>query len=300
MAKLSQIEIEAERAVLKIYKKKLDEVRSEILKFFEKYQKNGYLSYEEAVKRKRFEALETEIKGIICELGKNIYEIEKQYFTKAYKDGYYTTAYNVEMCVKRDLNFEEPDEKEIRTAIKSIISGAVISERISRMVSNDVFNISSFVRRSLVNEVSVSDITKQIKDTFEKKAGEAVRIVRTETHRALVEGRLGAMEHAELEGVQIKKEWVASMDERTRKTHSELDGKTVGIDEEFDWIAEDGSRVHAQGPGLSGNPGEDINCRCAVVEKIVGFEAKERSDAKGRQIPYMTREDWLKRREFEY
>jgi hypothetical protein len=300
MAKLSQTEIEVERAVLKIYKKKLDEVRNEILKFFEKYERNGSLSYEEAVKWNRLQGLEGEIKGTICELGRNIYELDKEYFTKSYKEAYYTTAYNVEMSVKRDLNFEEPAEKKIRNAIKSIISGAVISERISRMVSNDVFNITSFVRRSFVNELPVSDITKQIKDTFEKKAVEAIRVVRTETHRALVEGRLGAMEHAEIEGVQIKKEWVASMDERTRKTHSELDGKTIDIGEEFDWIAADGSRVYAQGPGLSGNPGEDINCRCSVFEKIVGFEGKERSDARGRQIPYMTREDWLKQHEFEY
>jgi SPP1 gp7 family putative phage head morphogenesis protein len=300
MAKLSSVEIEVERAILKIYKKKLDEVRSAILKFFEKYQKNGVLSYEEVVKWRRLQGLETAIKGTICEIGRNVYELDKEYFTKAYKCAYYRTAYNVEMSVKRDLNFEEPEEKKIREAINSIISGAVISERITRMVSNGVFNITSFVRRSFVNELPVSDITKQIKDTFGKKAVEAIRVVRTETHRALVEGRLGAMEHAAIEGVQIKKEWVASMDERTRKTHSELDGKTIDIDKEFDWIAADGSRVYAQGPGLRGNPGEDINCRCSVVEKIVGFEAKERSDARGCQIPYITREDWLKQHEFEY
>jgi hypothetical protein len=60
-----------------------------------------------------------------------------------------------------------------------------------------------------------------------------------------------------------EKEWLATQDAVTRDTHVEADGQVVGIDEEFEV-----GDATCQFPGDTGDPEEDINCRCGVLPVI--------------------------------
>ena len=57
------------------------------------------------------------------------------------------------------------------------------------------------------------------------------------------------------------KQWDSTLDGRTRTTHRQLDGQIRELDEPFEI---DGMKVDA--PGMFGNPAEDCNCRCAVLQ----------------------------------
>lgn len=286
------LENEANKAVLAVYKKSLDRIRNKVSTFFEKYEKNGKLDYVEASKYNRLKTFEKDLRGELKVLGNDLYSVNKQYAAKLYRAGYYDMSYKVAMKTRVNIVFEKPVADTINEIVNSLVAGTTINEKISKMVTNDLYQYTAAVRSGLTQELSVSKIRSNIKDLFDKRAYEATRIVRTESHRALVEGQLSGMSESESLGVKIKKQWVASMDSRTRDTHSELDGTKVGIDEDFEWIAADGSHVSASAPGLSGNAGEDINCRCSVIEVIEGFEPEFRSNAKGDTIPYMSREDY--------
>lgn len=85
----------------------------------------------------------------------------------------------------------------------------------------------------------------------------AQTIARTETNIAYTESTLQSYKQS---GVVYGKRWLAAMDERTRETHVEAHGQTVGIDEDFD--VGDGT---GEGPGLIGIAEEDINCRCTIT-----------------------------------
>jgi hypothetical protein len=61
-----------------------------------------------------------------------------------------------------------------------------------------------------------------------------------------------------------EKEWLATMDDRTRETHAMASGQVVGIDETFNVGGED-----LRYPGdPRGSPGNTISCRCTVLPRI--------------------------------
>lgn len=299
MVKKTAIEVSVEKEVVKAYKETLDKLRWEIGNFFEKHEKSGLLDYKEANKYNRLSRLEEKATNQLKELGLRVKRIEKEYAEKAYKKGYYDTGYNVEMAVLMDLRYACPRDEVVVRCIESEISGCRISERVLKNTVNSIFNIKGIMKRGFIDGKGYAAIAGEIKRELGKETYESLRIAQTELHRASVEGRLASMEHAEVEGVKIKKVWAASMDKRTRETHGELDGTEIDVDEEFEWTAADGAKVSALGPGLSGNAGEDINCRCAVVERVKGLEAAKRSDAGGNRIAYVIRKEWMKQHKFE-
>jgi SPP1 gp7 family putative phage head morphogenesis protein len=293
------LEKKAETALAKAHLAALNEIRLELAKFFEKYaDKDGKITYGDAAKYDRLAKLNEQIGETIIRLERDVKKIGKQYAKKAYEGGYFDSAYKLEMDAARDLDYKKPDNKKILALTVALVGGATVLGRIKRNTYNTVFSARAAVQGALATDKGIGYISKNIKDLLGKSAYEAQRIARTEMHRMRVEGQLSSMEHAQEAGVKLKKRWVASMDERTRKTHQELDGQEVGINEEFEWIAEDGTKVSAPAPGLSGNAGEDILCRCAVIEVIEGLEPKLRSDARGNKIPYVTRAEWNKRHGF--
>jgi SPP1 gp7 family putative phage head morphogenesis protein len=84
----------------------------------------------------------------------------------------------------------------------------------------------------------------------------AERIARTETHSASEKASFDA---AKALGIPIAKEWASAEDGRTRRTHAEIDGKTIGIDERF--AVGDDALLY---PGdMAGSAKEIVNCRCS-------------------------------------
>ena len=85
-------------------------------------------------------------------------------------------------------------------------------------------------------------------------------IARTEVLGAANGGTLDAWQQSE---VVDKKVWLAALDDRTRDSHVDAHGQTVGIDENF--IVGNGS---GPTPGQIGLPEEDIQCRCSMTAII--------------------------------
>ena len=89
----------------------------------------------------------------------------------------------------------------------------------------------------------------------------AIRTARTAFTGAQNAGRMDSYAAAEKMGIKLKKEWLATLDGRTRHPHAALDGEKVGTDEKFS----NGCRF----PGdPQGRPGEVYNCRCTMVAAL--------------------------------
>lgn len=82
----------------------------------------------------------------------------------------------------------------------------------------------------------------------------AETIARTEATGA---NNRGFVESYEQSGVANAKEWIATLDARTRDSHADQDGEIVGLDETF------GNGLDYPGDP-SGDPAETINCRCVI------------------------------------
>ena len=67
-------------------------------------------------------------------------------------------------------------------------------------------------------------------------------------------------------GIKLKKQWLATLDNRTRHAHAMLDGQTVDVDKPF---KVDGYELMY--PGDSSAPGYLVyNCRCTQIAEVDG------------------------------
>lgn len=87
----------------------------------------------------------------------------------------------------------------------------------------------------------------------------AVRNARTAVTSAQNGGRMDAMRRAMEQGYSAKKQWVATMDERTRLSHILLGGETVDANKPFS-----NGLMYPGDP--DGDPSEVYNCRCTMVD----------------------------------
>lgn len=99
----------------------------------------------------------------------------------------------------------------------------------------------------------------------------ALNIARTETHRALIEGQKAIWSQAVDEGLldpaEARQVWVVTPDERLREQHAAVPGMNPeGIPLGGMFETPIGP---VAGPGQSGDPGFDIDCRCTVALEFV-------------------------------
>ncbi len=119
--------------------------------------------------------------------------------------------------------------------------------------------IRSAVAEGEAGAESVTAIAKRIREATGGLIGRhrSVLISRTETHSAAV---AAGDQAAEATGLELRREWIAAADERTRDTHVEADGQVVGLKEPF----QVGSSMLIRPGDPAGDPAETINCRCVV------------------------------------
>ena len=116
----------------------------------------------------------------------------------------------------------------------------------------------------------------------------AIRTARTAVTGAQNAGRMDSYFAAEKMGIKCRKEWMATLDGRTRHSHAMLDGEVVDNDKKFS----NGCRF----PGdPNGAPAEIYNCRCTLVSAIEGIDTShgKRRDRYG-ILPNMTFAQWEK------
>ena len=148
---------------------------------------------------------------------------------------------------------------------------------------------SGILRGESIGEIA-NDLRRRIPDMSRKSA---LRTARTAVTGAQNGGRMDSYKAASDMGVKVRKRWVATKDDRTRKSHRRMDGETVDWDDRFS-----NGLMYPGDP--SGSGAEVYQCRCTLrtVEKP-GIEAEPRKmrvrDPKtGRNVVVeeMTYEQW--------
>ena len=151
--------------------------------------------------------------------------------------------------------------------------------------------IQSVTLQAILQGEGIGRMAKRIAQTLgELNHADSVRYARTAMTAAQNAGRQAAFERGASKGIKMKRTWIATLDNRTRDAHRELDGQTVALDEPF---TVDGEELMY--PGDPSAPGYLIwNCRCRMVRQIEGFE-KDVSDLNKRNTDHlgnMTYDEW--------
>lgn len=118
--------------------------------------------------------------------------------------------------------------------------------------------IKSALVQSVAKGESVPKIAKRISNITGQTGGASLRTARTAINSAHNGGRMEAFTKAVDAGIQIDKQWLATADNRVRKSHMLMDGETVGVREEFS-----NGLMFPQDP--YGEPAEVYNCRCTMI-----------------------------------
>lgn len=117
----------------------------------------------------------------------------------------------------------------------------------------------------------------------------AIRTARTAVTCAQSAGRMDSYKAAQDMGIKLKREWLATLDNRTRHAHAVLDGQQVEMDEPF---TVNGRTIMY--PGDPSAPGHLVyNCRCTLVAVVDGVDTSDalRRDKYG-PLPDMTFAQW--------
>lgn len=165
-----------------------------------------------------------------------------------------------EQTVKR-LIVEQPDLMPYYPAKRALKRGIDIEygkKQITKSVTSSILQGKSIKHMA-------DDLQKRI-TTMSRDS--AIRTARTAVTGAQNAGRMDSYAAAEKMGIKLKREWVATLDNRTRHAHAMLDGQQADIDKPF---KVDGYDIMF--PGDTSAPGYLVyNCRCTTVAVVDGVD----------------------------
>lgn len=129
------------------------------------------------------------------------------------------------------------------------------------------------ITKSVTSSILQGKSIKHMADDLQKRIttmsrDSAIRTARTAVTGAQNAGRMDSYAAAGKMGIKLKKEWLATLDSRTRHSHAMLDGEQVAQGKKFS----NGCRF----PGdPQGPPWEIYNCRCTLVAAVDGVDTSD-------------------------
>lgn len=311
-----------ERRIAEIYKIAADELQETIDSYFESFQKrdeamkalvgteqNGRVWTEADYKQwrlnqiargERYQSLRdriakryTDANGVaisyINDATPGIYSLNRNY-----------AAYTIEK-VAGDVGFDLWDERTVRRLISSqpdlmpyYPKAAALKRGIDLEYGKK--QITASVTSSILQGKSIKGIADDLQRRIPTMSRDsAIRTARTAVTGAQNAGRMDSYVAAKKMGIDLKREWMATLDNRTRHAHAMLDGQVADIDKPFKI---DGYEIMF--PGDKSAPGYLVyNCRCTLVADIAGIDtsggkrsARDPATGKSVQINDMTYQEW--------
>lgn len=276
-----------EQRIAKLYKEAADELTDTVKAYFEQFEKRDAAMKEkldageiteqqykqwrlaQMGRGKRFEALRDKVAerytdanatavAYVNDATPGIYSLNRNY--AAYKIEQVSSKADFtlwdEQTVKR-LIVEQPDLMPYyppKRALKRGIDLKYGKQQITASVT------SSILQGKGIGKIA-DDLQSRMQDM---SRASAIRTARTAITAAQNAGRLDTYRAAQDMGIKLKKQWLATLDNRTRHAHAMLDGQTVDIDKPF---KVDGYEIMY--PGDSSAPGYLVyNCRCTQVSVL--------------------------------
>lgn len=228
-------------AVGKQIAKKFKEEQKGVLKAFDKDGENGVNDFLDKNKKEWRKTMKAIYIAIMDEFGSTVYDALLGGKKSKTKDN-------------ERPKFDVYDE-EVQRFISSVIADKVVNiDRVTRK------KIKAIVQAGFDNDMTMPEIRDEIEKLYLEQIipNRSMVIARTEVIGA---SNAGSRYAAKQTGLKLKKEWVATADDRTRDSHEEADGQVRDIDEPYDV----GSSELMFPGDPDGEPEDVIQCRCAEV-----------------------------------
>ena len=206
-------------------------------------------------------SLADQVAAILEQFRSNEFETISEYLANAYEDGFIGTMYDLQ---GQGIPLVSPISQ--GQVVAAIQHETKLSDDLYTTLGKDTKDLSKKIAGEISRGISsgsmYSEIARNVEAWGRIPKNNAMRIVRTEAHRIQVQATADAQRKAKENGADVVKQWDAALDKKTRKSHRKLDGQIRELDEKFEVNGH-----KAMQPGGFGRPEEDINCRCALLQR---------------------------------
>lgn len=268
--------LDGEKAVLveleKVYQRALRDINERI-----KVMQADELMANRVYRKQYQETLKGQVEAILERLHTQEYETIEEYLKDSYTDGFAEVVFSLH---QQGLPLTFPIAQD--QVVKALVTNSAISEGLYKSLGVDTKHlrnvIASEISRGIASNMLYAEIIRNVANQAGVAKSRARTIVLTESHRIREEASQDARVEAKKQGAKIVKQWDATLDGKTRKTHRRLDGQIREVDEPFEI---DGKT--AMQPGGFGIAEEDCNCRCVALTRATwGLDEKELETMKER------------------
>lgn len=259
-ASLLKDEKEVIKALKRCYEAALEECNNKIADFMLRIHTGD--NVQSAIYQKQYqEALKGQIEAALQKLHTENFTTIQDYLNGCYENGFMGAFYDIQ---NQGIPLIMPIDQE--QMIKAITTNSKISEGLYKRLGIDAKQLKKVITGQVSRGISTGtgweEIARNIRNNSGASFNNAVRIARTEGHRIQQESALDACTKAKESGADVVKQWDSTMDSSTRESHAKLDGQIRELDEAFEV---DGKK--ADSPGHFGDPAEDCNCRCCLLQR---------------------------------
>ena len=205
------------------------------------------------------DALKKQIESILDNMQVEEFKTVDEYLRKCYEDGFIGTMYDLH---GQGIPLVMPLNQE--AMVRAVQTDSKISQGLYTRLGEDVAllkkKITAQVSRGISTGMTYAQVAQQLAAYTNIGFNNAVRITRTEGHRIQIQGTMDACYKAKERGADIVKQWDATLDRRTRRSHTKVDGEIRELDEPFS-----NGLMFPSDP--AGGAKEVINCRCALLQR---------------------------------
>lgn len=205
------------------------------------------------------DALRKQINSILDDLHVNEFKSLSDYLKKCYEDGFIGTLFDLH---GQGIPLIFPIDQE--SVVRAVQLDSKVSEGYYQHLGADVAvlkkEIAAEVSRNISLGTSWSNMALILNNKMQIGINNAIRVARTEGHRIQGQAAMDACYKAKDMGCDTLKQWDASLDKRTRRSHQNVDGEIKELDEPFS-----NGLMYPGDP--NGRASEVINCRCALLQR---------------------------------
>lgn len=202
-------------------------------------------------------------------------------------------AFKIEQAGNANMGFGLYDAATVKRLIRdepSLLPPSRVD--IPRDLQWNTKKIIAQINQGIILGEDLKTIAKRLRTVTTANANMSLTHARTAMTGAQNAGRIETYHRAEKMGIRLEKEWLATLDSRTRDTHGRLDGQHIPVDDVFKV-----ENYEIRYPGdPTAHPAMVYNCRCTLISRLLDYpaqNAKRRDESPDRKpIKDMTFKEW--------
>lgn len=270
--------LKTENSIRKTYKELVKKALAELGAIYEKYEKDGVLTYEDMMKYDRLKKFFDSLFRHVNTMSEDTQTTILILLSSSYLYSYEWMGWAIEKETMKKIGYKTLKLDQIKRAIDNPVKGLTLSETLEKNRKDIIYKIRQTVTQGLVRGSTYKQMASELNQVFDDDYKKSIRVARTETHRVVQQGALDSAKYANKKGIIMMKKWRNMKDSRVRQTskanHVKMDNVKIPVEELFDL----GNGERGEAPGNTGYAHHDINCRCILVYEIERIEGKTNDD----------------------